>query len=104
MPNVVLEGIEWKNQIQFSPGNTGETGEITTLRGSINLPQAEPRRVLAIFDDFIDSLRLAVGVTVNVRQRPFDIESGSTLRGGDGGEEAAKPRQFALEIVRRPTP
>ncbi len=104
MPNVVLEGIEWKNQIQFSPGNTGETGEITTLRGSINLPQAEPRRVLAIFDDFIDSLRLAAGVTVNVRQRPFDIESGSTLRGGDGGEEAAKPRQFALEIVRRPTP
>ena len=104
MPNVLLEGIEWKNDIELAPGGKGETREITTLRGSINLPQAEPRRVLAVFDSFVDSLRLPTGVTVNIRQRPFDIESGSTLRGGDGGEEAAKPRQFVLEIVRKAAP
>lgn len=104
MPGVLLEGIEWKNDIELTPGGKGEAREITTLRGSINQPQAEPRRVLAVFDGFVDSLRLPAGVTVSIRQRPFDIESGSTLRGGDGGEEAAKPRQFTLEIVRRPTP
>lgn len=104
MPDIILESIAWKNPLPFPPASTGETGETTTLRGSINLPQAEPRQVLAIFDDFIDSLRLAPGVTVTVRQRPFDIEPGSTLRGGDGSEEAAKPRQFTLDIIRKPAP
>jgi hypothetical protein len=104
MPNVQLEGIEWKNDIELALGGKGEAREVTTLRGSINLPQAEPRRVLAVFDSFVDSLRLPAGVAVNIRQRPFDIESGSTLRGGDGSEEAAKPRQFVLEIARKAAP
>lgn len=104
IPAISLEGIEWKNDSAYDPTKKVETGEVTIVRGSVNLPQADPRKVLAVFDSFVDTLRSQPDVSVTVQQRPFDIESGSTLRGGDGMEETAKPRQFTVEIVRRYAP
>ncbi len=104
MPAVILEGIEWKNDYFLDPSKPGEPREIAIVRGSINLPQAEPRRVLGVFDTFVDSLRQPSGNMVNILQRPFDIESGTALRGGDGSDDIAKPRQFAVEIVRKAMP
>jgi hypothetical protein len=104
IPAITLEGIEWKNDSTTDPAKKAESRETTVVRGSINLPQADPRKVLGVFDSFVQALRSQPDVSVNVQQRPFDIESGSSLRGGDGVEEAAKPRQFAVEIVRRYAP
>lgn len=104
MPNIILEGIDWKNDLSYDPAKAVENREITTVRGAINLPQAEPRKVLGLFDAFVDGLRQFPGVSVNIRQRPFDIESGNTLRGGDNSEESSKPRQFVVDIVRSPMP
>lgn len=104
IPAITLEGIEWKNDSTYDPAKKAESRETTIVRGSINLPQADPRKVLGVFDSFVQILRSQPDVSVNVQQRPFDIESGSSLRGGDGTEEAAKPRQFAVGIVRRYAP
>lgn len=104
VPAVRLESIEWKNQAPYAPGQKDESREITVVRGAIALPQSDPRRVLGIFDTFVDALRSQAGVSITVQQRPFDIEPGSALRGGDGADETAKPRQFAVEIMRKHTP
>jgi hypothetical protein len=57
-----------------------------------------------VFDQFVDALRTDPAITINVVQRPFDIESGRALRGGDGQDEEAQPRQFAVEIIRSVSP
>lgn len=104
MPAITLDSIEWKNQVPYTPSGKGENQETTIVRGTIALPHAEPRKVLSVFDGFVEALRSQAGVAVNVQQRPFDIEPGSALRGGDGADEAAKPRQFAVEIIRKHAP
>jgi len=38
---------------------------------------------------------------IDVLQRPFDIESGKALRGGDTTLEDNKPRSFAVQISRK---
>jgi hypothetical protein len=81
-----------------------DTPEITTVRASIRLERADTRQILAVFEQFVDALKADPGVTVKVLQRPFDVEPGSALRGGDGIDEAAQPRPFAVEIVRSGTP
>ena len=106
MPAIVLEGIDWKNS--QNPGLTAKTRsagqEITTVRGSIRLERATTRQTLTVFDQFVDALRADPANTINVLQRPFDIESGRTLRGGDGQNEEAQPRQFSVEIIRNSAP
>jgi len=105
MPAIVLEGINWKigQNSRLTVASTHEP-EITTVRGSIRLERASARQTLAVFDQFVDALRAEPGNTVNVMQRPFDIESGRALRGGDGLDEEAQPRQFSVEIVRTSAP
>lgn len=115
MPSIVLEGIDWKNGTS-GPSTLGPavasmvaatrpgSPEITTVRGSIRLDRATTRQTLAVFDQFVEALRADPANTVNVLQRPFDIESGRALRGGDGLDEEAQPRQFAVEIVRSVAP
>ena len=77
---------------------------MTIVRGAITLSQTEPRKVLGLFDNFVEALHGQPGISITVQQRPFDIEPGSALRGGDGTDEAAQPRQFTVEIVRKHTP
>jgi hypothetical protein len=115
MPAIVLEGIDWNNGRSSRSGagpavaatvatNRAGEPEITTVRGSIRLDRATARQTLAVFDQFVDALRADPANTIKVLQRPFDIESGQALRGGDGQDEEAQPRQFAVEIVRSSAP
>ena len=106
MPAIVLEGIEWKNGslLPSTVALGGDGGEITTVRASVRLERADTRQVLAAFEQFVDALKAEPGVTVKVLQRPFDVESGTALRGGDGIDEAVQPRPFAVEIVRSSAP
>ncbi len=105
MPAVVLEGIDWKNG-NFSPtaAAIGAGPEILTVRGLVRQEQASTRQTLAVFDRFVEALSADPANTVKVLQRPFGIDSGSALRGGDGTDEESKPRRFAIEIVRKAAP
>jgi hypothetical protein len=115
MPAIVLEGIDWKNGQDAGPNRGAATPpvavvarrggpEVTTVRGSIRLERATTRQILAVFDQFVEALRADPANTINILQRPFDIESGHTLRSSDGQDESAQPRQFAVEIVRSSAP
>jgi hypothetical protein len=105
MPAITLEGIEWKNSPPSgqAAARRGVT-ESTTVRGSIRLERATARQIMAVFDQFVDALRADSANTVTILQRPFDIESGQTLRSAEGQDEDAQPRQFAVEIIRSGAP
>lgn len=100
MPSIRLEGIEWQNDTTYD-ATKKVAQEITVVRGSIALAHADPRKLLGVFDNFVALLRGQADVSITVLQRPFDIESGSPLRGGDGAEDSIKPQPFAIEITRR---
>jgi hypothetical protein len=106
MPAIVLEGIDWKfgQNLPSTVALAADTPEITTVRASIRLERADTRQIVAVFEQFVDALKADPGVTVKVLQRPFDVDAGSALRGGDGIDEAVQPRPFAIEIVRSGTP
>jgi len=107
MPGVTLEALDWKI------GTTGKTGapgtdagdEITTVHGTIRVAgNASPRQILASFEQFAELLRSDPAYTANILQQPFDMESGRALRGGDSEEDNAKPRPFAVELIRKIEP
>ncbi len=106
MPAIILEGIDWKNGQNFrlTVANRVREPEIITIRGAIELERATTRQILAVFDQFVEALGADPANTVKVLQRPFDIESGRALRGGDGLDEETQPRQFAVEIARSKAP
>ena len=106
MPAIFLESIDWKNGgfLPSTVANRPDNREITTVRASIRLARASTRQTLAVFEQFVEALRSEPGVTVNVLQRPFDIESGTAMRGGDGIDEETPARPFAVEIVRSAAP
>jgi hypothetical protein len=107
MPAIVLEGIDWKNgqNMPSTVAFAADNPEITTVRASVRLERADTRQTLAVFEQFVDALKgRARHVTVKVLQRPFDVESGTALRGGDGIDEAAPARPFAVEITRSSAP
>lgn len=103
-PAIVLDSIEWQNQPPYASGQNVASRETTIVRGTVDLQSAEARKVLSMFDDFVAALRKQSGWSINVLQQPFDVASGSALRGGDGIDEAAKPRQFSVEIIRNYRP
>jgi len=78
--------------------------ESIVIRGRIRLDRATARQTLAVFEQFVDALRNTPESRVDVLQRPFDIESGTPLRGGDTLDEAAQQRPFAIELVRSKRP
>ena len=74
------------------------------LRGTIRLgPTATARQTLATFEHFVEILRGDRDSDVTVLQQPFEIESGRALRGGDIENESAQPRQFTIQVVRKPS-
>jgi hypothetical protein len=78
--------------------------ETITLRGTIRLgPTATARQTLATFEHFVEILRGDRDSDVTVLQQPFEIESGRALRGGDIENESAQPRQFTIQVVRKPS-
>ena len=74
VPAIKLESIEWKNQGSYAPGQKDENREVTIVRGAITLSQTEPRKVLGLFDNFVEALHGQPGISITVQQRPFDIE------------------------------
>lgn len=102
MPAISLEEIVWKNgqTLTATAKSSDNPGEVTTVRGAIRLERASIRQTLDVFDQFVAALRSDPTVSVRILQRPFDIDSGAALRGGDGQEAETGPRQFTVEIVR----
>lgn len=107
MPSVVLDSLEWKighSGKSTAAAITGED-ETTIVRGNIRPEKyASTRQILATFEQFIERLRSDPGATVSILQQPFEMESGRSLRGGDGVDESTQSRQFALEITRKIAP
>jgi len=113
-PNIHLEALDWSlgDNMQGTgaplPGKavTLPDGKVETitLRGTIRLgPTATARQTLATFENFVEILRGDRDSDVTVLQQPFEIESGRALRGGDIENESAQPRQFTIQVVRKPS-
>jgi len=71
---------------------------VGTLRLGAN---ANARQMLAAFDRFIETLAANPKLRVDVLQRPFDIEPGKSLKGGDTTLEDNKPRSFSVHVSRK---
>ena len=62
---------------------------------------ANPRQMLAVFDQFIAALKTNPNLQIAVQKRPFDIEPGKTLKNEDTpASDRKKPRSFSLQITR----
>ena len=76
--------------------------EAALLEGALTLADnASARQVLAAFDGFVDALKAIPQVQVDVVERPVDIDSGKSLRGGDLNAADSRPRRFSLQITRK---
>lgn len=112
-PAIYLEGLDWRHGENSppasSPNRTGaalvDNSEVITLRGQIRLDSAaSARQSLTVLENFVQLLRVDRNNQVNVTQQPFDIDSTQPLRGGDKDVASSQPRQFTLQITRKPTP
>lgn len=113
VPSVSLDSIEWKigHSGALTAGTamgkqdlTGEE-EITTIRGHIRPTNtASTRQTLAIFEQFTEQFSHTPGLRVNVLEQPFDLQPGRSLRGGDGADDSAQPRPFAIAISQKIAP
>lgn len=76
--------------------------EAAIVHGSIRLgANANPRQMLGVFNSLLAALKSNPKLQVEVLKRPFDIESGKSLKGGDTTVEDNKPRSFSLQIIRK---
>lgn len=60
---------------------------------------ASARRLLEIFDRFVEALQANPKLRVDIRKRPFDIEPGKTLKHEDTLTDDGKPRSFSVQIT-----
>ena len=60
--------------------------------------------MLDVFNRFVEALKTAPGVQIDILRRPFDIEPGKTLRDEDTIAEDSKPRPFSIQITRKIAP
>lgn len=114
-PAAELEAIDWRVGNADAgkpppPGQSAPTGlpalpvgsEAAVVRGTLKLgPNANARQMLAVFNQFLQALEANAQLKVDVLQRPFDIEPGKALKGGDLTLEDNQPRAFALQVTRR---
>lgn len=115
-PNIQVDAIDWV--LGGEPGQPAGTAapakggprldshvEAVTLRGTVRRgPASTPRQTLETFEHFVELLRVDRDNDVGVLQQPIDIESGRALRGGDVDDENSRPRNYAVQIVRKLTP
>jgi hypothetical protein len=79
--------------------------ESIVVRGTLRLgAKATTRQVLAAFNRFVEALRAQANLRVDILQPPFDIASGTSLRGGDTAPEGENPREFGLLVSRESAP
>ena len=115
VPQAELDRIDW----QVGTVDTGKPSvsgisqaatavpldsEAAVIEGRLQLASsASARDVLAIFDSLVDALQANPQLQVSILQRPVDIDSGKSLRGG--GDIAAasesRPRAFSVQIMRK---
>ncbi len=69
-----------------------------TLKAGAN---ANPRQMLGAFNDLLAAFKANPKLQVDVLQRPFDIESGKSLRGSDITLGDNKPLAFTLQVMRK---
>ncbi len=115
-PAAELESIDWRvggiDTAASATGNTvGQTiqpvsippgSEAAIVSGTLRLgANASPRQMLQAFDRLLDALQADTNLQVTVLQRPFDIESGKSLKGSDTTVEDNQPRNFGLQIIRK---
>jgi len=105
MPNIQLESIEWKIGRPVAGTSVIDGNEeIAVIRASVIPPRAAtPRQILASFEQFTELLKANPDLVLKVLQQPFDLESGRSLRGGDGDDGASEPKAFAIELIRKIT-
>lgn len=112
-PSAELDGLDWKvGGAESSPATAANKApsasavppdsEAIIVRGTLKLgPNANARQMLGAFNYLLDALKANPALQVDVLQRPFDIESGKSLRGDDTTLEDNKPRTFSLQIIRK---
>lgn len=112
-PAAELDSIDWKiGGAESTPGAAanqaggGKTvpkdSESAIVRGTLRLgSNASPRQMMSTFNYLVEALKANPKLQVDVLQRPFDIESAKSLKGGDTTLEDNKPRSFSLQIIRK---
>jgi hypothetical protein len=107
MPAIILDRLDWRIGREVAGNASGNAsaidshGETTIINGHVQLaPTASTREVLTLFNEFVERLRNDPDNTVRILQRPFDMESGRPLRGGDDVGEAGLAQPFMIEITR----
>jgi hypothetical protein len=115
-PAAELDRIEWKVGGAGSAASpaTGQNlaasvvpgdSEAAIVHGMLRLgSNANARQMLRAFDNLVEALKANPKLRVEVLQRPFDIESGKSLKGGDTTLESNMPRAFSLQIIRTLAP
>jgi hypothetical protein len=110
-PDIELARIDWQLSADAEAGSRGpEAASATAPDGrmlavamlSATLPPAqagEQRRLIETVNGFVAALRRDGQLQANVVQMPVDVESGQTLRGGDGTATAASAPRFTVRIA-----
>lgn len=112
-PAIEIDRLDWRIG-GAEPGSTGaprqgadvrplpEDSQSLVVQGTLRLgANVSTRQQLTTFNRFVDALRANTKLQVDVLQRPFDVESGKSLSGGDTGQEDDKPRGFGLLVTRK---
>ena len=82
--------------------SASEASEEAIVRGTLKLgANASARQLLAAFNALIESLKANPTLQLTILQRPFDIESAKSLKGGDITVEDSQPRSFSLQLSRK---
>jgi len=112
-PATELESIDWKvggieSDAAKAAGQAAtasaiqDDSEAVIVRGTLKLnATANPRQLLSVFNNLVEALKANPKLQVNVLQRPFDIESGKSLKGGDTTTDDNKPHAFSLQVSRK---
>lgn len=111
-PAVEIDGIDWRIGGAEQTGTVAVQGaaarqvpadsESAVVRGTLKLgANASARQMLTVFTQLVDTLKAQPTLQVEVLQRPFDIESGKSLRGAETMPANGKPRTFSLQITRK---
>lgn len=111
-PAVEIEGIDWSvgddqtasgaNARAASSNPVDKDHESAIVRGKLKLAaNANARQMLAAFNLLVEALKTNPELQVDILQRPFDIEPGKALKGGDTLPDENRPRGFVVQITRR---
>ncbi len=107
-PEITIDSLEW--QLSASETGGGISGksfpnyqeEQLAVRGNILLGgNRSPRQIVAALERFTQHLSSDPLVKVKVVQQPFDVQSGSSLKGGGEESDPDKAHAFSLLISRR---